>query len=248
MPEFKKGIRKMNIVITMAGLGTRFKKAGYEIPKYKIQIKEKTLFEWSMESLKGFEEPSNQYFFIARKADESKEFIEERCHNLGIRNITIIEIDHVTKGQAETVMKAKNCWDRNEPLFIYNIDTYIEAAEMNSSQLKGDGFIPCFKGAGDHWSFVRLDDTGIAVEVREKKRISEYCSVGAYYFRSAKLFEELYTEFYTNQQYLEAGEQYVAPIYNLLLNRGGKVFISDIPTDKVHILGTPEEVELFKNS
>lgn len=238
----------MNIVITMAGLGTRFKKAGYETPKYKIQAKGKTLFEWSMESLNGFKEPSNQYLFVVREEDDSKEFIEEKCRHLGIRNVTIIEIDHVTKGQAETVMKAKACWDRNESLFIYNIDTYIEGNEMNSSQLKGDGFIPCFKGAGDHWSFVRLDDTGIAVEVREKKRISEYCSVGAYYFCSAKLFEELYTELYMNQQYLEAGEQYVAPVYNLLLNRGGKVFISDIPVDKVHILGTPEEVELFKNN
>ena len=48
---------------------------------------------------------------------------------------------------------------------------------MNSDELKGDGFIPCFKGEGDHWSFVRLDDSGKVVEIKEKKRISEYCTL-----------------------------------------------------------------------
>ena len=78
----------MNIIITMAGLGTRFKKAGYNEPKYMIKAKEKTLFEWSMESLKGFNKEKPKYIFIVRKEDNSKQFITEKMNQIGINDST----------------------------------------------------------------------------------------------------------------------------------------------------------------
>ena len=90
-----------------------------------------------------------------------------------------------------------------------------------------------------------MDEEGKVVEIREKKRISEYCTVGAYYFKTAKLFKEMYTSLYIKDNYLEAGEQYIAPMYDYLLKIGGTIYISDIPAEKVHVLGTPEEVEKF---
>lgn len=238
----------MNIVITMAGLGSRFKKAGYTVPKFMIEAKGRTLFEWSMISLQGFSAPENLYFFVVRKEDRAREFIEEKGKAMGVSNIRVVEIDHVTRGQAESVMLAAPYWTADDGLLIYNIDTYVEAGEMNAGQLLGDGFIPCFRGEGDHWSFVKLNEAGEAVEIREKKRISEHCTVGAYYFRTSSLFESLYRELYMESQYTEAGEQYVAPMYDLLLKKGGKIYISDIPREKVHVLGTPEELEEFRNS
>lgn len=238
----------MNIVITMAGLGSRFRKAGYNVPKFMIEAKGKTLFEWSLISLAGFWSPENKYFFVVRSEDQAKEFITVICEKLNIHNIEIIEIDYVTKGQAESVMLAKPYWNPADELLIYNIDTYVEANEMNTAQLKGDGFIPCFKGEGDHWSFVKLNECGEAIEIKEKKRISDHCTVGAYYFRSASLFEGLYQELYVMDQYTEAGEQYVAPMYDLLLRNNGKIYISDIPVEKVHVLGTPEELGIFKST
>lgn len=237
----------MNIVITMAGLGSRFRKAGYNIPKYMIEAKGQTLFEWSLESLTGFED-DNTYYFVVRKEDDALRFISDVCKNRGILKFKIIEIECLTKGQAETVMLAEPFWDSLKPLLIYNIDTYIEAGEMNSSQIKGDGFIPCFQGEGDHWSFVRLDKEGSVTEIKEKKRISNFCTVGAYYFKTANLFKELYTQLYLTNKYLEAGEQYVAPMYDLLLKKKGQIYIADIPVNKVHVLGTPEELALFKDS
>lgn len=229
----------------MAGLGSRFRKAGYAMPKYMIKAKGKTLFEWSMISLQGFFSLHNHYYFVVRKEDHAKEFIEHYCDGINLQNIKIIEIDYMTKGQAETVMLAQPFWNESDELLIYNIDTYIEAYEMNYSQLKGDGFIPCFKAKGDHWSFVRLNETGEVAEIREKTRISDNCTVGAYYFRTAQLYQELYFELYDQKQYTEAGEQYVAPMYDLLLKKGGKIYISDISPEKVHVLGTPEELEAF---
>lgn len=238
--------RKMDVVITMGGLGSRFRNAGYDVPKYMIAARGKTLFEWSMESLEGYRPAATQYIFVAlRDEKENVEmFIREKCAGMGIRRYRVVLLEHLTDGQATTALRASAHWERENALLIYNIDTYVETGEMNSGELKGDGFIPCFKGQGDHWSFVRLDGNGRAVEVREKERISEYCTLGAYYFRSCGLYEELYREYYGGSDAV-AAEKYVAPLYDHLIQRGGEVYISDVDPKKVHVLGTPEELGVF---
>lgn len=235
----------MTIVITMAGLGSRFRKAGYNVPKYMIEAHEKTLFEWSMESLEGFRDQENKYIFIVRREDDASEFIRTTCQNMGILDVAVVELDEPTDGQATTAMLAKEHWDKDSSLMIYNIDTYVEAGEMNSSQICGDGFIPCFHADGDHWSFARLDENDNVVEVREKVRISDNCTLGAYYFSSCGLYEKLYEEYYSSTEKLEKGEKYVAPLYNYMIENGYEVKISIVDYDKVHVLGTPEELKVF---
>ena len=238
----------MNIVITMAGLGKRFKDAGYKEPKYMINVKGKTLFEWSMESLEDFFDDNANCFFIVRKEDNSKEFIEEKMNKYNKKTLKVIEIDKLTDGQATTAMCAAPFWNKEDELLIYNIDTYVEAYEMKKEQISGDGFIPCFHAEGDHWSFVKLNEKGEAVEIREKQRISDNCTLGAYYFKTCKLYENLYKEYYKDSNNLEKGEKYIAPLYNYLLEKGGIIKISIVDKNKVHVLGTPKELEEFKNS
>ena len=199
----------MNIVITMAGLGLRFREAGYTVPKYQIEVRGKTLFEWSMSSLENFfGEP---FIFIVRKADNATDFIKKSCAKLSIDG-KIIELEKLTRGQAETAMFAENFWLEDEPLLIYNIDTYVEPGQLKAEVIRGEGFIPCFEAAGTH-------------------------------FKSAKLYADLYKNFYVN----DSGrvEQYIAPIYNLLIKHGAAVYIQDIPSEFVHVLGTPAEVKIF---
>lgn len=240
-------MRNMDIVITMAGLGSRFRKEGYNIPKYMIEARGKTLFEWSMISLKGFEDIVSKYIFIAMKdeVENVKEFISNKCSYFGIKHYKIILIDYLTDGQAATAMLAAEYWSKDNSLLVYNIDTYIEENEMRSNQLKGDGFIPCFNGPGTHWSFVKVSESGEAIEVREKKKISDNCTLGAYYFKTCALYEKLYKEYYSRSENLVNGEKYIAPLYNYLIEQGGKVYISEIDEDKVHVLGTPEELKEF---
>ena len=239
--------RKIDIVITMGGLGSRFRKAGYTVPKYMIEARGRTLFEWSLISLDGYKEDVEQYIFIAMedKTSDVRAFIDEKCKRIGITDYQVILLDYLTDGQATTAKLASQYWNLDNALLIYNIDTYVEAGEMNSRQLKGDGFIPCFQAEGNHWSFVRLDDEGKVVEIKEKMRISNYCTLGAYYFKTCRLFEELYEDYYGKPQELVNGEKYVAPLYDHLLKWGGEIFISDINPRKVHVLGTPEELEEF---
>lgn len=240
-------MKKMDVVITMSGRGMRFREAGYEMPKYMIEARHKTLFEWSLISLKGFQDTADKYIFIVLNDEkyDVKQFISYHCEQLRIKNFSIIVLDECTDGQATTAMMAEPYWNKEHALLIYNIDTYVEPFEMKPSEFKGDGFIPCFKAEGTHWSFVRLSENGQVVEIKEKQRISDNCTIGAYYFKTCQLYADLYREYYRDEQNNLNGEKYVAPLYNHLLQKGGKIYISNINPSKVHVLGTPAELATF---
>lgn len=235
----------MTAVITMAGLGSRFQKAGYQVPKYMIEAKGRTLFEWSLDSLLDYDPHISRYVFVVRKEDDPDSFIRQKCRVCGLKNIEIVGLDCLTDGQATTCMLALPYCEEDAPILVYNIDTYVEPHGMRYSDISGDGHIPCFHAPGDHWSFVRLDDMGNAVEEREKKRISDNCTLGAYYFSSAGLYRRLYEEYYSDGGRLEKNERYIAPLYNLMIEKGMKVTISIVPAEKVHVLGTPDELQEF---
>lgn len=235
----------MTIIITMAGLGTRFRKAGYSCPKYMIEAKGKTLFEWSMDSLIGYNSQVSKYIFVVRREDKSGDFIRSQIAKYGIHNVELLELDAMTDGQATTCMLAMPMCNPEEPILVYNIDTYVEPNEMKASDISGDGHIPCFHADGDHWSFARLDENGKVTEVREKVRISDNCTLGAYYFSSARLYQQLYTEYYSDDSRMEKNEKYIAPLYNYMIEKGLPVTISIVDASKVHVLGTPEELNTF---
>lgn len=237
--------KKMTVIITMAGLGSRFRKVGYKCPKYMIEAKGKTLFEWSMDSLVEYNKYVSKYVFVVRKEDNSTEFIHEKCKKYNIENVEIVELEDMTDGQATTCMLAMPCCNLDDSIMVYNIDTYVEPYELKYEDISGDGYIPCFHALGDHWSFAKLDDKGNVIEVREKERISDNCTLGAYYFSSAKLYEKLYSEYYKDDNNMEKNEKYIAPLYNYMIKKGMKVTISIVDEKKVHVLGTPEELKEF---
>ena len=231
----------------MAGAGSRFVKAGYHQPKYAIETLGKTLFEWSLSSLANFnQQPNVQYIFVAPANQNVKSFIDSKTKSLGVKNYHIVEVNHLTDGQATSALLAKPHWRANDELIIYNIDTYVEPDALKPEDIKGDGFIPCFNAEGDHWSFVKLNHQGKATEIREKERISDNCTIGLYYFKSCTLYQRLYTEYYTNQHHTGQKEKYIAPLYNQMIKEHLDVQITIIPTSKVHVLGTPEEVANFE--
>lgn len=238
----------MTIIITMAGLGSRFREAGYDCPKYMIKANGKTLFEWSMNSLLGYAKHVNRYIFVVRKEDHASDFIKLHCKSMGICNVQIVTLDYLTDGQATTCMLALPYCEPENAIMVYNIDTYVEPYEMRYEDISGDGYIPCFHADGDHWSFVKLDEDGKAIEVKEKKRISDNCTLGAYYFSSAGLYEKLYEEYYSGTRNMEKKEKYIAPLYNLMIEKRMPVTISLVDSKKVHVLGTPEELQTFLKS
>jgi hypothetical protein len=237
----------VHVVVTMAGLGSRFRTKGWNRPKFEIEVRGRTMFAWAMESLRNFL-PDAHAVFVVRAEDHATEFVRREAGPFGVSNPSILELGHVTDGQATTVLLTLpllRARDPNASLAIYNIDTYVEPSALHPQDIKGDGWIPCFPGAGDAWSFFRTDAEGRVLEAREKSRISEHCSIGLYYFASIDLYERTYREYYESGRAHGQRERYVAPMYQHLVEAGASLWVQRVPRAAVHPLGTPEEVEAF---
>lgn len=237
----------INIVITMAGRGARFYEAGYKVPKYEIMAHGRSLFEWSMLSLKNFLTPGSKVIFVCLKENKSSDFVLRQAQVLGLMDVHILELEELTDGQATSAYLSREFWHPEWPLLIYNIDTYVNPIALTPSDIRtgSDGWVPCFQAAGDHWSFVKLGDDGWASDCAEKQRISNHASIGLYWFRHADRYVQLYDKFFSEGKNLVRGERYIAPLYRQLILEEGKVSIADLPAKEIHVLGTPQELNKF---
>lgn len=239
----------VNVIITMAGNGERFRRAGYDQPKFKIEVRGRTLFHWAVSSLANLIGPESQVIFAVRPEHEPEDFIRREASLLGIADYDLAFIEQLTDGQATTALIAGDSLrSKSDPVLIYNIDTYVEPQFLASPPTGSAGWIPCFPGEGDAWSFARIGPDGLVCEVTEKRRISPHASIGLYWFRSFDLFQRIYRRQWPSDASAAngSGERYIAPLYNLICGEPGGVHLSVLPESAVHPLGTPAEVELFR--
>lgn len=239
------------IIIPMAGLSSRFKKAGYKLPKYMLEAKGKSLFEHSVESFRNYFS-SESFLFITLDVFESKKFIEQKCKKLGVKNYSVLVLNNPTKGQAETVylgLKELNV-DNDEHLLIYNIDTFrpnfIWPTEFDVSSV--DGYLETFVGSGSNWSNVLpLDEIKQTVKLTaEKQEISKYCCTGLYYWRRASDFRSSFNKYkHKSLSELDGGEYYIAPMFNDLIDQEKDIRYSVISRKSVIFCGVPSEYEEF---
>lgn len=232
----------MKIIITAAGQGNRFHKIGISTPKYKIIAKGQPLFYWAINSLKNFIE--HEFIFIFRKETYDKNFVDKELKKIGIKKYSVLLIDYLTEGQASTAMLADKLVDDEDRIMIYNIDTLVFPESMDNNVMEYDGSIVVAQTKGTHWSFAKLGEDGFVSEVSEKIRISNYASIGPYYFAKWKDFKWVYNNFKEDikKQYKEV---YICPMYQYLINNGKKIKIYEIQEKDFICLGTPEEVKFF---
>lgn len=238
----------MNVIITMAGNGRRFRDAGYDCPKYEIVAHEKTLFEWSMRSLHHFWKMGAHAVFVTQREHDAEPFIQRLAPQCGIAQAKVIQVTGVTDGQATSALLAGTAIeDKSAPVVIFNIDTYVDPAYLHPEEMVGQGWIPCFPGKGDGWSFAKTGEGNRVIELREKVRISEWATIGLYHFASFELYEQLYAEHFAHAAGMEKGERYIAPMYNTLIKRGEAfpVHIAQLPYESVIPMGTPAELTQF---
>jgi hypothetical protein len=200
-----------------------------------------------MLSLKNFLSPDSRLIFVCLAENHSADFVRAQCSSLGLKDVHIFELAQITDGQATSAYVSRELWLSDASLLIYNIDTYVNPCALHPTQIRprSDGWVPCFRVPGDHWSFVKLGEDGWATDVTEKKRISDYASIGLYWFALANEFVGAYEEFFSNPANLVRGERYVAPLYKHLIRNGKNVSIADLPVWDVHVLGTPNELNQF---
>ena len=239
----------MNVVIPMAGRGSRFsiesdKNPEYKKPKPLINIAGVEMIQWTTSSLNL--EPSDNFIFLILKEHVDEHSIDKRLKEIYGNNVKIIVVDQVTNGPACTVLLAKEHINNDEPMIITDCDHLIDGDAMIKDAKKYgtkiDGLIPVFYANNLRFSFSRTDEEGLVIEVLEKTIISRNANAGVYYFRKGRDFvwaaEEMIDE---NDR--ANGEFYVAPVYNYLIRRGKKIRLCR--PKFFHGIGTPKEIEKF---
>lgn len=230
----------------MAGLGKRFRDAGYDCPKYQINAHGRTLFVWSMLSLRSFIQAGAKFTFVVRREDDASAFIYQECKAVGIVSAKVVEIDELTDGQATSAILGGEVLDTpDEPFLVYNIDTFVHPDALPADAVRGEGWVPCFPGKGDGWSFAAAEPDGRITDMREKVRISPHATIGLYWFSSYRLYKQVYHDYYSDPARMEKGEKYIAPMYRQMIQAGSEVFLHEVAYDAVIPLGTPAEVDAF---
>lgn len=232
----------------MAGMSSRFFKAGYTQPKYKLEAHEKTLFEHSVSSFKAYFE-SSSFLFIVKDTFDTPAFVRQQAELMGIKSFHISILNDDTRGQAETVALGLEQLDRsgvgyNGAITVFNIDTFRPGFLFPEVCEEGDGYLEVFKGSGSNWSFVKpaSEDSTLVSQTTEKKPISDLCSTGLYHFNRKQDYLDAYYEYLSRPECeWEKGEIYVAPLYNYLVSSGREIHYHLINRGEVIFCGTPEE-------
>lgn len=232
---------KLNILIPMAGAGSRFQKAGYVFPKPLIEINNKPMIQCVIDSLKL----DGNYIFIIQKEHQLKYNISSVLKILK-PNCKIIELDQITEGAACTTLLAKKYINNNNPLIIANSDQYIEWDSIKSiynfNSKKIDGSILTFEAIHPKWSYAKIDKNNLVTEVAEKKVISKNATVGVYYWKKGNDYIK-YAEQMINKNIRVNNEFYVCPVFNEAISDKKRIIID--PVKEMHGLGTPDDLNNF---
>ncbi len=232
---------KLNVLIPMAGAGSRFIQQGYTFPKPLIEVNGKPMIQVVVENLNI----DAHYIFITQKEHYEKYNLKYLL-NLIAPGCDILQVDSITEGAACSTLLAKQFIDNENSLIIANSDQYID---WNSNECMYafsadniDGGILTFDASHPKWSYAKLGPNGFVTEVAEKKVISNMATVGVYYWKKGSDYVR-YAEDMISKNIRVNNEFYVCPVFNQAIEDGKKIKIKQV--EKMWGIGTPEDLKYF---
>ena len=247
---FNKSRTKMNVlshdtltvVVPMAGIGSRFSKAGFTLPKPLIDVDGRTMIRAVVDSLNV----QAKYIFIVLKEHVQNFNIDKIVREI-VPTCEVVVVEEVTEGAVATILTAKQFINNDNPILIVNSDNIILwdpvdfFTEVENTYL--DGSIVYFEDDNPKWSFITIQDN-LITKVAEKQVISNFATSGIYYWKKGSDFVK-YAEDMINNNIRVNNEFYVAPVYNLAIGDGKKIGPYQIDKEEMWGVGTPEDLNFY---
>ena len=231
----------LNVLIPMAGEGSRFSKAGYTFPKPLIEVKNKPMIQVVCENLAI----QATYTYIV-KEDHYNKYNLKYLLELISPGSNIVRVNQTTEGAACTTLLAESIINNDKPLLIANSDQYIKWNSQEClyffSDKSIDAGILTFKATHPKWSYAKVDKDGFVKEVAEKKPISNEATVGIYYWKKGSDYVKFAKQM-ISKNIRTNGEFYVCPVFNEAIESGLKVKTFEV--EKMWGIGTPEDLKVF---
>jgi HAD superfamily hydrolase (TIGR01509 family) len=232
---------KLNVLIPMAGAGSRFEQAGYTFPKPLIEVNGKPMIQLVVENLNL----DANYIFVVQKLHREKYNLDTLLRLIA-PGCKIVETDGITEGAACTALLAKEYINNDQPLFFANSDQFVDWDSnefmYKMQETNVDGGIVTFKATHPKWSFAKIDDNGLVTEVAEKNPISDNATVGYYYWKYGSDFVK-YAEQMIERNIRVNNEFYVCPVFNQAIEDSKHIRTFD--ANGMWGLGTPEDLNFF---
>ena len=232
---------KLNVLVPMAGAGSRFAQQGYTFPKPLIEVNGKPMIQVVVENLNI----EAHYIFIVQQEHYEKYNLKYLL-NLIAPGCDIVQVNGVTEGAACSTLLAKEYINNDAPLVMANSDQYVE---WNSNECmyaftadEIDGGILTFEATHPKWSYARVGADGFVSEVAEKKVISNEATVGVYYWKKGSDYVK-YAEQMIEKNIRVNNEFYVCPVFNEAIGDGKKIKVKRV--ENMWGIGTPEDLETF---
>lgn len=240
-------MKKLQVLMPMGGLGSRFATAGYTTPKPLIEVDGMPMFMRALQSFQGFTGDISYIFVIRKEHDQAYKLADSIRRELPEAKIAIL--DHDTDGAVESSLIAESLIEDDTPISVMDCDIYFESSDyfnkINSLDKNNiDGMLLTFSADNPRYSYVEIDKTGKAVRTAEKKVISNNAILGGYFFRSGQLFRSVAHDFVDKPLPDDLKEYFMSHLFNMLLADGKHVEIANV--DVMHIFGTPEELDAYK--
>lgn len=238
-------MQKVNLLIPMAGSGSRFKEKGYSLPKPLINIFGKPMIQWVIDNFDS--DLIENYIFICRTEHESDYGIKDKLNKMTGGKAKVYFVDKLTEGAACTTLLAQESIDNETPLLMANSDQFVEwncKSFLDFCFQDIDGTILTFPSTHPKWSYAKTDEHGFVTEVAEKKPISDRATVGIYYWKKGIDYVK-YANQMISKNIRTNNEFYVCPVYNEAVQDNKKVKIFDIKESDMWGLGTPEDLSVF---
>ncbi len=237
----------MNILIPLAGSGTRFANFGYHLPKFLIPIQERPMLSWVIDSIKI----EGHYIFLCRDNHVRQFELPQLFKQLTSKihsSFEIVSDDGQSPGAATGCLKAKHQINNNKKLAIINNDQYWKYDSSDFlkflSNKKANGAVLTFKTIDSKWSFVKTDENDLIIQVAEKQVISNRGNVGAFFYEHGSDFVWSIEQMIKDKSKMFNNEWYVAPSINELIAIGKCFYAYDV---EMHGLGTPTDLQIFES-
>ncbi len=241
----------LNIVIPMAGRGKRFQEKSYRLPKPLLPVGNKMMVQVAVDNV--CPKADFRLIFLCLQEHVEAFHLDERLRRT-YPGCQVIVVSQVTEGALCTVLLAEAEINTADPLLIANSDQWVNFhIESFLFLLANDpslsGAILTMTSTDPKCSFLKFSPSGQIEGVVEKQVVSDEATVGIYLFAHGRDFvadahRMIAADLRVN------GEFYVAPVYNQMLARGGRIGILNVGKEYENVwgLGTPQDYEFFLRS